>query len=197
MIYGYARTSWNEKRKKPNLEYQEKSLKLAGAEKIFSDISINHNYEVPEFNSLLLTLQPGDTLIVTKLDRFFVRSISQAADLIKQLIDNDITINILNFGKLDNSPSGRQVQEMFFAFVDLEKSIINERTAEGKTIARQNPNYREGRPKKFSPKQIDIVMSLLKDYSYDKVSAMTGISRATLFRYAAEENSKHYVMKWF
>ncbi|MDY5577533.1 MAG: hypothetical protein SPF70_08745 [Lachnospiraceae bacterium] len=55
-------------------------------------------------------------------------------------------------------------------------------TQEGKAIARQNPDFKEGRPKKFSKAQIDHAVELLSDYSYKQVEQMTGISKSTLIR---------------
>jgi DNA invertase Pin-like site-specific DNA recombinase len=69
-----------------------------------------------------------------------------------------------------------------FAFAEFERDMIVERTQEGKAIARMNPNFREGRPRKFSPVQIQHALSLLEDYSYKQVEAMTGISVPTLSR---------------
>jgi DNA invertase Pin-like site-specific DNA recombinase len=69
-----------------------------------------------------------------------------------------------------------------FAFAEFERDMIVERTQEGKAIARMNPNFREGRPRKFSPIQIQHALSLLEDFSYKQVEDMTGISVPTLSR---------------
>ena len=126
-------------------------------------------------------LKPGDTLIVTKLDRF-ARSISQASDLITDLIDKGITINVLNLGILSNDSVSTLLRNVLLSFAQFERDMIVQRTQEGKAIARQHPDYREGRPEKFKPAQVDHALELLKDHSYKQVSAMTGISESTLLR---------------
>ena len=68
------------------------------------------------------------------------------------------------------------------AFSEFERDIIIQRTQEGKAVARQNPNFRDGRPKKFKKAQINLALELLKTHSYKQVAAMTGISTATLGR---------------
>ncbi len=73
------------------------------------------------------------------------------------------------------------------AFSEFERDMIIQRTQEGKAVARQNPNFRNGRPKKFSRTQIDHALELLQTHSYKQVAAMTGISRATLGRAKAEQ----------
>ena len=62
-------------------------------------------------------------------------------------------------------------------------STVRERTQTGKAVARQDPSYREGRPKKYLPSQIDHAMELLQSgKTYRQVEALTGISKSTLAR---------------
>lgn len=85
-------------------------------------------------------------------------------------------------GIIDNSPTGKLIRNIMLAFSEFERDMIIQRTQEGKAVARQNPNFRDGRPKKFSKIQIEHALELLQTYSYKQVAAMTGISRATLGR---------------
>lgn len=73
------------------------------------------------------------------------------------------------------------------SFSEFESDMIIQRTQEGKAIARQNPNFCDGRPKKFSRLQIDHALELLQNHSYKQVAAMTGISRATPGRAKAKQ----------
>jgi DNA invertase Pin-like site-specific DNA recombinase len=85
-------------------------------------------------------------------------------------------------GVIENTPTGRLIFTIFSAFAEFERDMIVERTQEGKFIARQNPNFREGRPNKFSRHQINHALSLLENYSYKQVEDMTGVSVSTLVR---------------
>ena len=69
-----------------------------------------------------------------------------------------------------------------FDFAEFQRDMIVERTQEGRSIARKNKEFREGRPKKYSNKQIDHALSLLETHSYKQVTELTGISKATLAR---------------
>ena len=89
-------------------------------------------------------------------------------------------------GIIDNSPTGKLIRNIMLAFSEFERDMIIQRTQEGKAIARQNPNFRDGRPKKFSKIQIEHALELLQTHSYKQVAAMTGISRATLCRAKAK-----------
>ena len=57
--------------------------------------------------------------------------------------------------------TGNLILTVFLAFAEYERGMIVERTQSGKAIAKQNPNSREGRPKKYKPQQIDHAMDLL------------------------------------
>ena len=182
MIFGYARVSTNFQARDGNsLEAQINSLKEAGAEKIFSDVFSGTKNNRPELDKLLKIIQSGDTLIVTKLDRI-ARSVMHGIQLIEKLNDKGVIIDVLNMGIIDDSPTGKLIRNIMLSFAEFERDIIKQRTQEGKAIARQNPNFRDGRPKKFSRAQINHALELLKTHSYKQVAAMTGISSTTLVR---------------
>lgn len=182
MIYGYARVSTKGQAKDGNsLEAQEKALKEAGAIEIYVDAFTGTKTDRPEFEKLMDKLQSRDTLIVTKLDRF-ARSMSQGSELVSELVDKGIKVYILNIGIMDNTPSSKLIRNVFFAFAEFERDMIIERTTEGKAIAKQNPDFREGRPKKYKKAQIEHALKLLENNSYTQVEQLTGISKSTLIR---------------
>lgn len=182
MIYGYARVSTKGQAKDGNsLEAQEKLLKENGAEIVFCDTFTGTKSHRPELDRLLSELEAGDKLIVTKLDRV-ARSVSQGIELVQSLLDKGVTIHILNMGLMDNTPTGKLIRNIMFAFAEFERDMIVERTQEGKAIAKQKPDFKEGRPPKHGRKQIQHALSLLESHSYAQVTEMTGISKSTLIR---------------
>ena len=62
----------------------------------------------------------GDTLIVTKLDRF-ARSMSQGSELVSKLIEKGIKVNILNIGMMDNTPSLKLIRNIFLHLLNLNE----------------------------------------------------------------------------
>lgn len=182
MVYGYARVSTKNQAKDGNsIEAQEQALTNAGAIIVYKEAFTGTTTERPEFDKLMSELSAGDTLIVTKLDRI-ARSAIQGSELIKTLMDKGVSVNVLNMGKMDNSSTGKLIYQIMFAFAEFERDMIVERTQEGRNMARKNPNFREGRPKKYSKSQINHALELLNDHSYTQVVEMTGISKATLAR---------------
>lgn len=181
-IYGYIRVSTKSQAKDGNsLEAQETTLRLHNVEIIYKDIFTGTKSNRPQFEKLLEVLKSGDTLIVTKLDRF-ARSLIEGSKIVNELIEKGVIVHILNIGVMDNTPSSKLIRNIFFSFAEFERDMIIERTKEGKEIAKQKPDFKEGRPKKYKKKQIDLALELLKNNSYREVEQMTGISKSTLIR---------------
>lgn len=182
MVYGYCRVSTQMQARDGNsLEAQERLLKENGAEEIYSDAFTGTKAHRPELDRLIDKLQPGDKLVITKLDRI-ARSASQGIELIQSLLDRGITVHVLNMGLLDNTPTGKLIRNIMLAFAEFERDMIVERTQEGKAIAKKQPDFREGRPRVYGKKQIQHALGLLQDHSYRQVTELTGISKSTLIR---------------
>lgn len=187
MKYGYARVSTRHQ----DLDGQLRLLEEERCDKIFFERITGTKSDRPEFQKLLETVQSGDTIVVTKLDRF-ARSTQDALNTIKVLFEKGVRINVLNLGVIENTSTGRLIFTIFSAFADFERDLIVERTQEGKEIAKQRPGFKEGRPKKFSQQQIELAMKLLETHSYTEVEKMTGISKSTLTRHKRKRGDISY-----
>lgn len=186
MVYGYARVSTHGQAKDGNsLEAQSQELKRAGADEIFSDAFTGTKTDRPELDRLMVQMQDGDTIIVTKLDRI-ARNLKQGIELIDELNERGICVNVLNMGTIDNTSTGKLIRNIMLSLAEWERDMIVQRTQEGKQIAKKKPGYREGRPKKYSRAQTQHALELLKDHSYSQVVDMTGISKSTLERMKAD-----------
>lgn len=177
MKYGYARVSTVHQ----DLEAQIQALEKEGCDIIYKEKFTGTKKDRPEFQKLLSVLEEGDTLVVTKLDRF-ARSAADGMEIIKRLFERGIKVHVLNMGLVEDTPTGRLILNIMLAFAEFERDMIIERTQEGKAIAKQKPDFREGRPKKFSKKQIEHALKLKETHSYKQVEEMTGISKSTLIR---------------
>lgn len=187
MVYGYARVSTKGQAKDGNsLDAQREALTNAGAEVIYQDSFTGTKMNRPEFEKLISKVERGDTIIVTKLDRF-ARSCSQASAIITDLIQNGVTVNVLNIGILSNSSMSSLLTNVLLAFAQFERDMIVERTTEGKAIAKakaaeRGEKFKEGRPKMYSDSKIDKALDLLESSTYKEVTDLTGISKSTLIR---------------
>ena len=187
MIYGYARVSTKGQDRYGNgLDVQEKQLRENGATVIFHESFTGTKKSRPKLDELMSVLQEGDTVVVSKLDRI-ARSTKDGLEIIDELLAKGVSINILNMGKFDNSPTGKLMRTVFFAFAEFERDMIVQRTSEGKELCKADPNWREGRERielpdlqKFLKKQKDGLMTV------DECCAELGISRRTWYNRVAE-----------
>jgi len=189
MIYGYARVSTKMQVKGNSLAKQVESLKNAGCAEVIEESYTGKTIDRPKFSDLLNKLKSGDVLKVTKLDRL-CRSALEGGQIIKDLNSKGITLEILNMGKFDSSPIGKVVTTMLLAFAEFERDMIVERTQTGKDIAKQNPNFREGRPARLTKQQENHCIELLKDKTYKQVAELMGISESTLYRVARKHKAE-------
>ena len=183
MIYGYARVSTAGQSINGNsLEDQTRALEAYGCQEIVTEAFTGKTMERPAFSALFQKLQAGDTLVVCKLDRF-ARTAIEGVSTVRELFERGVRVHILNMGLVENTLTGNLILTVMRAFAEYERGMIVERTQTGKAVARQDPSYREGRPKKYLPSQIDHAMELLQSgKTYRQVEAMTGISKSTLVR---------------
>lgn len=185
MIYGYARVSTKGQERNGNsLEEQEKQLREKGCAVIFHDSFTGTKMDRPAFSELMGKLVPGDTLVVTKLDRF-ARSAADGAKMVQDLVKRGVYVNVINMGMADNSAMGKLMVTILFAFAEFERDMIVERTQTGRAVARANkPGYKEGRKEK----EVDsAVFAELREknsrgeMTVDECCSALGISRGTWY----------------
>lgn len=183
MKFAYARVSTRKQSRDGNgLAEQIAQLKLAGYDELIVEQFSGSTTKRPALDSLIQRLKSGDTLIVTKLDRF-ARSTSDGYALINDLLNRGVAVHILNMGLIDNTPTGKLITNILLAFAEYERDMIVERTQAGKEIARTKEGFRDGRPP-IDPKRkafaVDLILN--QHLSYKKTSEVTGLSKSTLVR---------------
>lgn len=182
MIYGYTRVSTKTQLEGNGLKVQTKEIleKYEGA-KILEEQFTGTKMDRPVLNKLMEELKEGDTLVVTKLDRL-ARNTVEGIQIIEGLFAKGVVVHVLNVGLLENTTMGKFFLTTLLAVSEIERNIIIERTQAGKEIAKQDPNFKEGRPSKYSKKQIEHALELLESKTYKQVEQLTGISKSTLIR---------------
>lgn len=185
MKYGYARVSTVAQ----DLTVQNEELKKEGCEVIFEEKFTGTKTDRPQFKKLLNGLQAGDTLVVTKLDRL-ARNTKEGIEIIESLFEKSIKVHVLNVGLLENTTMGRFFLQTLLAVAEMERNLIVERTQEGKALAKQRDDFREGRPRKHTKQQVQHALKLLKNHTYKEVEELTGINKRTLIRRKNELEAK-------
>lgn len=181
MFIGYCRVSTKGQLDGNSIEEQTLSIRERYPTAEIVVESYSGAKERPIFNALLDRLALGDTLIVTKLDRF-CRTTKEGLQYIDLLLNKGVKIHILNMGLIESSPMGRLIVTNLLAFAEFERAMIIERTQAGKALAKQRDNFREGRKPIYTPEQIEHALKLLENNSYSQVVKMTGISKSTIIR---------------
>ena len=190
MIYGYTRVSTKKQLEGHGLEAQKKDI----LNKYPTAIILEEQYtgtklDRPVFNAILFKLKSNDILAVSKLDRF-ARNTVEGIKVVEQLFEKKVAIHILNIGLLEDTPMGRFFLTTMLAVAELERNMIVERTQTGKELAKQRPDYKEGRPKKYTDEDLANAVFLLTFHSYREVTSITGISKSTLVRARKYINNK-------
>lgn len=181
MIYGYARVSTKDQ----NLNLQLDALKNAGCQKIFSE-KISAAKERPELEKLMGFLQPGDTVIVWKLDRL-ARSLKDLIKLVSDFKEQSVSFISVQ-DKIDTaSAQGRLIFNIFASLAEFERDLIRERTVAGLDAARARGN-KGGRPEGLSQQAEIKAMAVYHLYqdnslSISQITKETGVSVATLYKY--------------
>jgi DNA invertase Pin-like site-specific DNA recombinase len=178
MIIGYARVSTNDQ----DLSSQLEALKQAGATKIFQEKISGAHADRPQLARLMKTLQPGDCVLVTKLDRLG-RSTRELLDLIHRIDQAGASFKSLGDPLFDTSSSqGRLLVTMLAAIAEFERELIRERTGEGRKRAKAN-GVRFGRPRKLTAHQrAEALRRRQNGESLSVLAASYGVNRKTIIR---------------
>lgn len=179
-VYGYARVST---RKQDYSDQVDELIKNGvPAENIYAEKYTGTKKDRPEFTKLKNKLVGGDELVVAKLDRLG-RKTSDVINFLDTCGKRDITVNILNMGKLDNSPNGKLMRNIVASFAEFERDMIVSRMEEGKEYAKEhNSNYREGRPKRRITDRYRKIYEFSKTHSIKETAQVTGVSESTVKR---------------
>ena len=187
MIYGYARVSTQGQAKDGNsLSSQREQLEAHGCEKVYEEAFTGMTTDRPELSKILAKIQKGDCLVVTKLDRFS-RSAAEGVKLIQELLAKEVTVEILNMGRVDNSPMGKLMVTMLLAFAEFEHDNILERLSDGKAVARANGKKTDGRYAK-NPPEFESFYRLWENgkVTVEKACKELNIGRTTWYKLAKE-----------
>src|SRR3954468_7366007 len=186
MRIGYARVSTLDQ----NLDLQEDALKAAGCEKIYTDKTGGAKAERPGLERALADLRAGDRLVVWKLDRLR-RGVGDLIEQTTPLRDRGVGFQSLQEAIDTTTSGGKLIFHVFGALAEFERAIIRERTLAGLAAARAR-GRKGGRPRHLDDKKKQHAAMLHSDptNAIKDICRTLGISKATLYRYLAEQRSR-------
>jgi DNA invertase Pin-like site-specific DNA recombinase len=178
-LYGYARVSTTDQ----DLSIQEAALKAAGCTVIRSEkkTGTSRNGRT-ELETLMAFLRPGDTLVVTRIDRL-ARSLRDLQNIVHELREKGAHLKATEQPIDTSTAAGHAFLSMLGVFAEFEVNLRRERQLEGIAAAKARGIYK-GRPKRIST---DEVKRLLKEgVGASEVAKRLGIGRASVYRLAGE-----------
>ena len=136
----------------------------------------------------LKALQPGNTLIVWKLDRLG-RTPKHLVAAVDHLRSRDVGFRVLAGAEIDTtSAKGRLVFGIFASLAEFERELIAEHARTGLAAARARSG---GRPRKMDQVMLRIAMSAMADRETDvkELSRWLGVSRSLLYMYVTRDGA--------
>lgn len=175
-FYGYARVATADQ----DCTLQEQALRAAGCAIIRTEIgSGSRRAGRTELALLLEFLRPGDTLMVTRVDRL-ARSIKDLQDIVYFLKDRGVTFRATEQPIDTQRAAGKAFLDMLGVFAEFETNLRRERQFEGIAAAKARGIYR-GRKPSIDPAEIQRLRTE-EHLGASAIARRLGIGRASVYR---------------
>jgi DNA invertase Pin-like site-specific DNA recombinase len=179
--YGYARVSTNGQ----DLRSQEAELLAAGCAQVFREKASGAKTDRAELSKVIRKLEPGDVLVVTRLDRL-ARSTRDLLNIVAAIAEREAGFRSLRDAWADTTtPHGRLMLTVLAGLAEFERELIRARTGEGRSRAKGR-GVRFGRPTALTPHQRqEAIQRLAQGEAQAELARSYGVSQATISRLAA------------
>ena len=148
MIYGYARVSTDGQ----SVAAQVSALRAAGAGRVFREVASGAKTDRAQLRKAIATLESGDVLMVTRLDRL-ARSTRDLLNALATITGRKAGFRSIGDGWADTTtPHGRLMLAVLGGLAEFERDLIRARTGEGRERAKAR-GVRMGRPPKLTSHQ--------------------------------------------
>lgn len=192
MQIGYIRVSKNDGSQL--LDLQRDAMLDAGVdrERIYEDLLSGRKDERPGLDTCMKALQPGNTLVVWKLDRLG-RDLKHLVNTVDELSKREIGLKVLTGAgaQIDTTTAnGRLIFGIFAALAEFESELIRERTLAGLKAARARGRL-GGRPRKMTRETLKMAMAAMADQNSNvsEVARTLGMTTTTLYDYVNGDGS--------
>lgn len=192
MLIGYMRVSKADGTQ--TLDLQRDALLEAGVHpsRLYDDLASGRKDDRPGLTACMKALQPGNTLVVWKLDRLG-RDLKHLVGLIDDLNKQGVGLKVLTGtgANIDTTTAnGRLVFGIFAALAEFEAELIRERTNAGLAAARAR-GRKGGRPRKMTLTTLQMAMTAMADPNNKpvEIAKRLGITTTTLYTYVNGDGS--------
>jgi len=172
---GYARISTADQ----TLDVQIAALEAAGCTMIRTETRSGATLDGrPELKTILDFIHPGETLVVTRIDRL-ARSMHDLQTIVSVLKKKGAHLAATEQPVDTSTAAGKAFFDMLGVFAEFETNLRRERQAEGVAAAKRRGVYR-GRPPRIDMEAIR--ERLAKGLSPTVIARDFGISRGTVYK---------------
>lgn len=176
-LVGYARVSTDEQ----TTAMQRDALERVGCVMIFEDTASGTLRTRPKLAAALAALEPGDTLVVWRLDRLG-RSLKHLLEIAEDLQERKVALRSLSDAIDTATPAGRMLYAVLGAVAQFERDVLRDRTRAGMAAAKRRGEH-VGRRWKLSRSQISEARTMLADgKNAAYVARVLKVGRTTLYR---------------
>jgi len=186
MLIGYARVSKADGSQL--LDLQRDALIEAGvdAERIYEDKASGRKDHRPGLDACIKALQPGNSLVIWKLDRLG-RDLKHLVATVDDLRERGVGLRVLSGAGAEidtTTANGRLVFGIFASLAEFERELIAERTRAGLAAARAR-GRKGGRPRKMDVTMLRMAMKAMADRETNAsdLAKRLGITTTTLYEY--------------
>lgn len=192
MLIGYVRVSKADGTQ--TLEPQRDALLAAGvaADRIYEDLASGRSDARPGLTACLKALQPGNTLVIWKLDRLG-RNLRHLVAVAEDLRSRGVGLKVIAGAgaQIDTTTAnGRLAFGIFAAFAEFERELIAERTKAGLAAARARGRS-GGRPRKMNRTTLQMATAALANRNAvaAEVAKQLNMTTTTLYHYVNGDGS--------
>ena len=192
MLIGYIRVSKSDGSQVLDLQQDALLAAEVETERIFQDLASGRKDDRPGLAACLKALQPGNTLVVWKLDRLG-RDLKHLVNTIDALNQRGVGLKVLagTGAQIDTTTAnGRLVFGIFAALAEFEAELIRERTMAGLTAARARGRL-GGRPRTMTVEALKMAMAAMADPTSKpmEIAQRLGVTTTTLYTYVNADGS--------
>lgn len=178
MQYGYARVSTDGQ----SVSAQVAELKGAGCDRVFSETASGAKTNRAQLERAIMTLGPGDVLVVTRLDRL-ARSTRDLLNTLASVSERGGGFRSLRDTWADTTTAhGRLMLTVLGGLAEFERELIRSRTTEGRERAKARGVRLGRRPILSADQQRFVAAERAKGESVRYLARIIGVSKATIGR---------------
>jgi DNA invertase Pin-like site-specific DNA recombinase len=187
---GYVRVSTVDQNEVRQLEGRK-------LKKVFTDKASGKDAKRPQLEAMLNFVREGDTVYCHSMDRL-ARNLGDLRRVVLGLTERGVhvcfvTENLTFTG--EDSPMSQLLMNVMDAFEEFERALLRERQREGIAIAKRAGKYRGRKPVLTTERAAELRERTARGEPRAALAREFGISRDTLYRYAAAGSRRSVTTK--